>query len=213
MRCLAALLRLASCSYCVRCSREFELEIFAPCQRTMWVLYNHCSPRETASLERWSDTGQRISIGCPRAIRDYFYGARSVDVLSQLHYNYLIGRKSRRCWPRLAWWLLDMCIINAFKLWTLLHDKCNQLEFREQLMVELTQQLSADQYPRKHGGHPSPANALAAIHSSELTQEAKDCKHCSQRPYQRKRTNYVCNACQVHLCLGECFRAYHANVY
>jgi hypothetical protein len=81
----------------------------------MWLLYNHCSPSEAASLERWNDSGHKVHIGCPRAIRDYFYGARSVDVLSQLHYAYLPGRKARRSWPRLAWWLLDMCVINAFK--------------------------------------------------------------------------------------------------
>ncbi len=55
-------------------------------QKAMWLLYNHCSPTEAASLDRWNDSGHKVSVGCPRAIRDYFYGARSVDVLSQLHY-------------------------------------------------------------------------------------------------------------------------------
>jgi len=47
-------------------------------QRTMWLLYSHCSPGEASSLERWSDAGARVSLGCPRAIRDYFYHSRSV---------------------------------------------------------------------------------------------------------------------------------------
>jgi hypothetical protein len=84
----------------------------------MWLLYNHCSPSETASFDRWNDAGRKVSVGCPRAIQDYFYGARSVDVLSQLHYAYLLGRKAMRSWPRLAWLLLDMCVINAFQLWS-----------------------------------------------------------------------------------------------
>ena len=83
----------------------------------MWLLYNHCSPDENASLQRWDDSGHKVSVGCPRAIRDYFYGARSVDVSNQLHYSYLIGRKSKKAWSRLAWWLLDMCIVNAFQVW------------------------------------------------------------------------------------------------
>jgi hypothetical protein len=99
-------------------------------QKPLWILYNHCSPGEAASLERWNDSGHKISVGCPRAVRDYFYGARSVDVLSQLHYSYPIGRKAMRCWPRLAWWLLDMCIINAFKLWSIGQDRVSQLDFR-----------------------------------------------------------------------------------
>jgi hypothetical protein len=133
-------------------------------------------------------------------------------VLSQLHYAYLPGRKARRCWPRLAWWLLDMCIINAFKLWSMRQKRPSQLDFREKLMNELVKQLPVDQHPRKHGGHPPPYNALAKSHSSELSPEERDCNQCSQRPGIRKRTNYVCCECQVHLCLGDCFRAYHANV-
>ena len=110
----------------------------------MWVLSNHCSPYETASLDRWSDSGNKISIGCPHAIHDYFYHARSVNVLSQLHYAYFPGRKARRCWPRLAWWLLDMCIINAFKLWSVGQHQVSQLRFREELMHELMAQMPFD---------------------------------------------------------------------
>ena len=91
-------------------------------RKAMWLLYNHCSPDETASLQRWDDSGHKVSVGCPRAIRDYFYGARSVDVSNQLHYSYLIGRKSKKAWSRLAWWLLDMCIVNAFQLWAIGKD-------------------------------------------------------------------------------------------
>ncbi len=105
-------------------------------QRAMWLLYNHSSPGETASLERWNDAGRKVSVGCPRAIRDYFYGARYVDVLSQLHYAYLPGRKAMRLWPRLAWWLLGMCVINAFQLWSKGQQHLGQLRFREELMHE-----------------------------------------------------------------------------
>ncbi len=181
-------------------------------QKPLWLLYNHCSPLETASLDRWSDAGHRVSIGCPRAVRDYFYHARSVDVLSQLHYAYPTGSKAMRCWPRLAWWLLDMCVINAFKLWSIAQDRPSQLAFRVQLMHELLEQLPLDDRPRKHGGLHPPPNTPAKIHSSELSSEERDCKQCSHQPGNRKRTNYVCSACQIHLCLGECFRAYHADV-
>jgi hypothetical protein len=181
-------------------------------QKTMWLLYNHCSPTETASLERWGEAGNRISVGCPRAIRDYFYGARSVDVLSQLHYAYAPGRKAMRSWPRLAWWLLDMCVINAFKLWSIGRERVSQLDFRLQLMHELLQQLPVEAKPREHGGRPPLPHAAAAVHSSELVTEERDCKYCSHRTRNRKRTNYICGACQVHLCLGQCFRAYHADV-
>lgn len=179
-------------------------------QKAVWVLYDHCSPKETASLNRWGNEGEEISIGCPRAIRDYFYGARSVDVLSQLHYSYPIGRKARRCWPRLAWWLLDMCIINAFKLWSIGQSRPKQLDFREQLMHALLQQLPPDQLPRKHGGHPRAPGALATEHYVEAAGGQGDCAQCSHQSKHRARSSYVCHTCRAHLCLGECFALYHS---
>ena len=80
-------------------------------QKAVWVLYNHCSPRSLSSLDRWGDEGDKVSIGCPSAIHDYFHHARSVGVLSQLHYSYPIGRRAQRAWPRLAWRVLPcLCL-------------------------------------------------------------------------------------------------------
>ena len=180
-------------------------------QKTMWLLYNHCSPTEAASLDRWNDAGRKVSVGCPRAIRDYFYGARSVDVLSQLHYAYLPGRKAMRAWPRLAWWLLDMCVINAFKLWSRGQQHLGQLRFREELMHELSKQLPADQKPHRASRRPHAADCLAKDHYPARVQADRDCAQCSQRGQRRQRSSFICHACGVHLCIGDCFAAYHAE--
>ena len=180
-------------------------------QKTMWLLYNHCSPTEAASLERWNDAGRKVSVGCPRAIRDYFYGARSVDVLSQLHYAYLSGRKAMRAWPRLAWWLLDMCVINAFKLWSRGQQHPGQLRFREELMLELLKQLPEDQRPHRASRRPHAANCLAKDHYPDRLPADRDCAQCSQRGQRRQRSSFICHACGVHLCIGDCFAEYHAE--
>jgi hypothetical protein len=179
-------------------------------QKVMWLLYNHCSPGEVASLDRWNDFGHKVSIGCPRAIRDYFYGARSVDVLSQLHYAYLPGRKAMRSWPRLAWWLLDMCVINAFKLWSKGQQHLGQLRFREELMLELLRQLPSEHVPRKRGAGRHPAHALASEHFPEHVSERGDCVVCSHQRERRSQSRVICAACQVHLCVGQCWAQYHA---
>jgi hypothetical protein len=178
-------------------------------QRTMWVLYNHCSPEETASLQRWTDAGRKVSVGCPRAIRDYFYGARSVDVLSQLHYTYLPGRKAQRCWPRLAWWLLDMCVINAFKLWSMEKEQVSQLQFRQELMRQLMEMLPVEQKPVRDAARPHPVGALAQDHYLDHAALRGDCVVCSSTSPKRVRPQFVCAKCQVHLCVGPCFASYH----
>jgi hypothetical protein len=179
-------------------------------RRTMWVLYNHCSPREVASLQRWSNAGEKISIGCPRAIHDYFYRARSVDVMNQLHYSYLLGRKARRCWPRLAWWLLDMCILNAFKLWSLRQQHASHLQFREELMHRLLEQYPDGRRSAPPREHPPVAGALAKDHFSVRAGVQRDCVICSHQPHHRQQSSFICQACKVHLCIGDCFSQYHA---
>jgi hypothetical protein len=179
-------------------------------QQLLRVLYNHCSPNEVASLQRWNDRGHKVSIGCPRAVRDYFYHARSVDVLSQLHYAYPPGRKAQRCWPRLAWWLLDMCIVNAFQLWANGKAHCGQLRFREELMHELLRQLPFEDRPRKRGACILRAAVLAKDHYPEHAGQPRDCAQCSHQSQQRVRSSFVCHACQAHLCIGECFSLFHA---
>ena len=181
-------------------------------RKVIWVLYNHCSPTEDASLNRWNDAGRKVSVGCPRAIRDYFYHARSVDVFSQLHYAYLIGRKARRAWPRLAWWLLDACILNAFQLWSIGQHRPSQLRFREELMHELLKQLPREQAPRKRGAGLRPTHALACEHYPAHAERPRDCVVCSRQPDVRVRSSILCHACQVHLCVGQCFARYHADV-
>lgn len=181
-------------------------------QKTVCVLYNHVSPRALASLDRWSNDGEKVSIACPQAIHDYFYHARSVDVINQLHYSYLIGRKARRCWPRLAWWLLDMCILNAFKLWAMGQQHASQLRFREELMHELIKQLPAEYKPHRASAHPHPTAALAKDHFPAHTDVRGHCVVCNDRAENRVRSRVICAKCGVHLCIGDCFAIYHADM-
>jgi hypothetical protein len=180
-------------------------------QKAMWLLYNHCSPEEAASLDRWDDSGHKVAIGCPRAIRDYFYGARSVDVSNQLHYSYLIGRKSKKAWSRLVWWLLDMCIVNAFQLWAIGKHAPRQLDFREELMHALVKLFGSNREAVQASRGAHAAVALVKDHYLIAAEEKRDCVVCSNRAVQRKASSYICARCRVHLCIGHCFVKHHSN--
>ena len=178
-------------------------------KKLILLLYNNIDPSLLTTMQRWGEDGAIYQLGCPRAISDYFHHARAVDVINQLHYSYLPGRKSRKCWTRLVWWLIDICILNAFRLWQTQHPDETHLAFRMQLARELMDCLPADRRPL-HGAHGPPgADTLAKDHYSVLTQTRGDCKHCSHQPDRRVTTFYICAKCRAHLCVGACFAAYH----
>jgi Transposase IS4 len=179
-------------------------------RRPLRVLYNHVSPLKTASLDRWDENRHRIAISCPQAVYDYFYHARSVDVINQLHYSYLVGRKSKKWWSRLVWWLIDMSIVNAFILWKIGKDDVNQLQFREQLMRSLVQWFLSNREPPQGRGDSHSKIYLASEHYFDHAPALGDCVQCSKRPDNRARATYVCHTCQVHLCIGKCFAQYHS---
>jgi hypothetical protein len=178
-------------------------------KRLILLLYNSTDPNQVTSLQRWSEQGDIYQLGCPQAIRDYFHHARAVDVINQLHYSYLPGRKSRRCWTRLVWWLIDICILNAYRLWQVQHPEESHLTFRTQLSHELMECLPQERRPQR-AGHPPPAGAsLAKDHYSYLSDVRGDCVQCSHQPEHRVTTRYICTKCDVHLCCGACFSIYH----
>jgi len=178
-------------------------------KKLVLVLYNHVDPNLVTAMLRRSDNGAAYQLGCPQAIRDYFLHARAVDVINQLHYSYLLGRKSRNCWTRLLWWLIDMCILNAFRLYQVQHPDESHLQFRMQLANELMECLPRERRP--HGGtqHPQGTLAMARDHYTVLSEERRDCRVCSHQPERRVQTQYICAQCHVHLCIGACFTAYH----
>jgi DDE_Tnp_1-like zinc-ribbon len=134
-----------------------------------------------------------------------------VDTVDQLRGNYAMARKSMKNWPSLAWWLIDMCIVNAYRLFSLqTRRSVSQLEFR----IALMQQLAAAYPPHRAPGGRAPPARLgrpSGPHFPALSDKALDCAYCSSQATRRKRSRYVCDHCPVHLCVTPCFKLYHAR--
>jgi hypothetical protein len=179
----------------------------------MKVLYNHIQPNTpVTSLKRWGASHARVDLPCPQAIHDYFYNARSVDVLGQLHYAYPIGRKAMNDLSSIVYGLIDICLVQAYTLFKLTHVDITQLDFRVQLYKELAAMHETEHDVVQTRAARDRNVALASDHYSELVKEDRDCKQCSHQPSHRKRTTYICHTCKVHLCLGQCFSLYHAKL-
>jgi hypothetical protein len=180
-------------------------------KKLILLLYNHIDPRLSTTLQRWNEAGEIYQLGCPQAISDYFHHARAVDIINQLHYSYLPGRKSRKCWTRLVWWLIDICILNAYRLWQCDHWDESHLSFRMALLHELMEQLPEERRPRQGSRGVGGGAGDIRAHIPQHANSTSDCVECSDRSAQRKRTNVICAKCQLHLCLGACWAAHIAK--
>jgi Transposase IS4 len=180
-------------------------------RQPVYLLTTHTSPAETTTIERRNKDGTTIHRSVPKAVVDYNQHKCGVDTIDQLHSYYLIGRKSKKWWPRLVWWMIDMCIINAYSLYNQKQQvKISQLAFRQLLMQELVKQYPQD---RARIGRPplTPSPRTGEGHWPQRTDQELDCVRCSKEPNQRTRSRIQCELCQVHLCIDPCFKMYHTG--
>src|ERR1700730_16889744 len=115
--------------------------------------------------------------------------------------SYTIGRKSKKWWPQLVWWLIDMCILNAYSLYNQQQQvKIRQLEFRQHLMQQLVEQYGQER--RRRGRPPStPHQQQQQEHWPQHSDEKRDCVFCSHEPESRRQSRVQCKLCYVHLCV------------
>jgi hypothetical protein len=178
--------------------------------KVLKLLYNHIQPSTVAtSLKRWGDNNSKIEIPCPQAIHDYFYHARAVDVLNQLRYSYTMGRKAMNAMSRIVWWLIDICVVNAYTLHRVGREEERQLDFRLSLMHELVESFRSKIKVAAERAAAASGAALATDHYTARSDVQGYCAHCSVRSGKRVKSKFVCAACDTHLCIGECFKLYH----
>jgi hypothetical protein len=102
------------------------------------VLYNHISPTtKDTTTKRYNDSHEQFNASCPQALHDYFHRARDTDIFDQLSNSYIISRKSMNQRTRLIWWLVNLCVVNAYTLYEKSHPRTNQLDFRIMLYKSL----------------------------------------------------------------------------
>ena len=153
-----------------------------------------------------AETRPAVSVELEHSLRHFELGweEAAYDVVKQ--------RRERRGWPALAWWLFDMCVLNAYRLWSLDHDASPGLpHFRHQLMTQITAA-----YPPPPSQSQPPDAAADRVqevgHWPKRAEQRRECVQCSRGRQQRRRTNIQCEACGVHLHAAPCFGEYHDSL-
>jgi hypothetical protein len=173
------------------------------------MLSNHHRVDVMVTVEKDRGPDQPPTITRPKVSVDYNLHKCHVDTVDQLRQYYAMQRKSMKNWPSLAWWLIDMCIINAYTLWCLdTNTAISQLDFRKTLLQQLFVAYPSSAIPR-HRTYPPIIYNASDPHLPTPVSNTRDCVHCSDRLRQRKRTKIECDRCHVHLCVTPCFKQYH----
>jgi hypothetical protein len=185
-------------------------------QKPVNLLSTYCDPMVTTAVSRWRKStkgGRRdkaVDVQCPEVVVEYHRWMRGVDVFSQRESYARPGRKSRRWWPRLAWFLIDMAVSNAYVLYRQYAAGLSPqpaaakspTEFRRALINALVGTFTS----RKKRGrpwHPVKLSADEPQHIPQLHREkAQPCVVCARNVRvgaggNKPRTREGCRTCRV----------------
>ena len=144
----------------------------------------------------------------PNMVRDCNNGMSGVDRSDQMVSYYDCPRKTTRWYKKLALYLFDIFVFNAFclnsKYGTMKLPRL--LKFREIVTTHLIGDKLNQVIPRSNNNF----HYLAPIPATDKKKlPTKPCRNCSK--VKRKETRYECVTCDAKpaLCVGECFKLYH----
>ena len=185
------------------------------------------SPSNTmASVQRRETHGAaRVTIPCPAYLPDYIKYMRGVDRGDQLLALYGSGRKSKKAWKRIFFYLLESSILNAYILEGFKSDrhavrgreKRNLKEFRSELASLLIDGFSSKGSRSEEATFDFLRLNCSLPHLPVPDDKGKknDCKVCLIRKVGRHRTIVICSTCNVHLCVAtegrRCFYEWHTK--
>ena len=166
------------------------------------LLSTYCNVDELRSvLRRVKKQPQRLQVSCPEVVVEYHRWMRAVDVYAQKDSYYRVGRRARKWWPRLAWFLIGIAISNAHFLYRKHTGKpVGQRQFREQLMDGLVGGFTARKKRGRPPAHPKPM-ADGEPHLPHAGKE-RPCVVCADKMRKsqgqhKPRTNRGCLTCEV----------------
>lgn len=149
-----------------------------------------------------------IDVTCPTVVPTYLRTMRAVDVFSQRLSYSKIGRRSKKWFYSLMWFMMDTGIHNAFILYQKKHKQphYSEKDFRKQLMEQLVDGFSSRQ--RKRSGAPPSKRCRDSLHLLERCDVERDCRICRPklaRGQHGRQTRYRCRNCAIFVCLPDCY--------
>jgi hypothetical protein len=163
-----------------------------------------CDPTKESSIPRRQGR-DIISVKCPEVVPLYTKYLRGVDVFAQRQSYSKIGRKSRKFFYSLIWFLVDVAIHNAFLLYQAKHQlkNYNEKDFRQQPMQQLVGTFSSRS--KEQGGRKRPRNLLHPLQHADREGACHQCRVRLRRGEHTRRSRWQCGDCNIFLCMPDCY--------
>ena len=160
--------------------------------------------------------GDVIIIPRPPAVEHYQKNYYGVDRTQQYRSKNPVGRPSKKFWKYLVNFIFEISLINAFLLWV--ETPGTRKPTKHFSMVDfnlyIAEKLIGDFSSRRRSTiNKHEIISVANIHRhicAKLIRPRGRCKHCTLEG-RRSDTYFGCSVCNVHLCRGACFQAYHVH--
>jgi hypothetical protein len=186
----------------------------SPLVATSWMdkkpvnLLSTCADAKKSSTVQRRTGSELQEVACPEVLPLYLRYMRGVDVFAQRQSYSKIGRRSRKWFYSLVWFLVDVAIHNAYILYQQRHKQQSYDEkaFRKELMRLLVAGFSA----RKGAGarRPAPKRARDSLHTLEHADRQGACWQCRRRVGDgghNARSRWRCADCNVFCCMPDCY--------
>ena len=173
-------------------------------KKSVHFLSSCTNPEAHAEVERREGAAVK-KVTCPKVVPDYIQYMRGVDLFSQRRSYSKVGRKSRKYFYALIWYLVDVVIHNAYILWQTKHNRknYNQKDFRKELMRQLV-----GTYTGRHKAASKLKRPHDALHRIVHAERAGSCQQCRKkvgRGSHNARSVWRCGDCDVFLCMPDCY--------
>jgi hypothetical protein len=170
------------------------------------------------TVRRKSKSGEALVIPCPPSVKLYTEYMGGVDRSDRMIRTYSTSRRSKKWWLRLFYYCLDTAVVNSYILYQHSGKPTHlpYLQYVEQLALDLigtTSQVtrSRQSVPKRKKGRRSHPRPVAGEHWPKKIAQQQRCRYCLPRGKKRVRTLYICEGCDVPLCIENCFKFYHTR--
>jgi hypothetical protein len=171
------------------------------------LLSTFCDAQEQSTIKRRTGK-QLIDVACPAVVPTYLRTMRGVDVFAQRQSYSKIGRRSKKWFYSLVWFMFDVAIHNAFILHQRKHKQQHygEKDFRKQLMDQLLHGFTSRR--TKGRAAPIPKRRRDSLHPLQHCKQQGTCVECRSRVGRgghNTRSHWRCEDCQVFLCMPNCY--------